>query len=274
MTGAPLRILCLHGYTQNATVFRERTGSLRKALKGVAELFYLDAPHKLRPADEDRFPVEDDGQSLAWWIPDLPHRTTFRGFDESIAYVQAHCQREGPFDGILGFSQGAAMTAVLCSQASAAAGAEQAAQGAATPRFRFAMMFAGFPVKDPTYQHFYEKQIHIPSLHVYGESDGIIAPHNSKRLADLFDNSVVHVHVGGHFLPSQASMRGVYLDFIAKVTGVVPPVPPAPVTGRPPSGKRAAAQSSSNGSTASSSEASPSASVGDLPTASSTTPKL
>jgi hypothetical protein len=33
-----LRILCLHGYTQNAITFSKKTAVLRKALKDVAEL--------------------------------------------------------------------------------------------------------------------------------------------------------------------------------------------------------------------------------------------
>lgn len=41
-----LRVLCLHGYRQNGTMFREKTGSLRKLLKKhVAEFVYIDAPH-------------------------------------------------------------------------------------------------------------------------------------------------------------------------------------------------------------------------------------
>jgi hypothetical protein len=43
-----LRILALHGFLQNAEGFRKRTGSLRKALKSHAELFFLQAPHVVR----------------------------------------------------------------------------------------------------------------------------------------------------------------------------------------------------------------------------------
>lgn len=46
------RILCLHGYRQNGTLFREKTGSLRKLLKKhVSEFVYIDAPH-LIPGEE------------------------------------------------------------------------------------------------------------------------------------------------------------------------------------------------------------------------------
>lgn len=50
MTG--LRVLCLHGYRQNGTMFREKTGSLRKLLKKqVADFVFIDAPH-LIPMEE------------------------------------------------------------------------------------------------------------------------------------------------------------------------------------------------------------------------------
>lgn len=49
----PLRILCLHGYRQNGSMFREKTGSLRKILKKqVAEFVFIDAPH-LIPLEEN-----------------------------------------------------------------------------------------------------------------------------------------------------------------------------------------------------------------------------
>lgn len=51
MTG--LRILCLHGYRQNGTMFREKTGSLRKLLKKqVTDFVFIDAPH-LIPVEEN-----------------------------------------------------------------------------------------------------------------------------------------------------------------------------------------------------------------------------
>lgn len=32
-----LRVLCLHGYTQNATMFRKKTGVMRKSVDDIAE---------------------------------------------------------------------------------------------------------------------------------------------------------------------------------------------------------------------------------------------
>ena len=40
--GRKLKILCLHGYAQNAEFFRQRTGSIRKNLKSTCDFHFLD----------------------------------------------------------------------------------------------------------------------------------------------------------------------------------------------------------------------------------------
>lgn len=37
MTSSKLRILCLHGYTQNATMFRKKTAVARKSIDDLAD---------------------------------------------------------------------------------------------------------------------------------------------------------------------------------------------------------------------------------------------
>ena len=46
-TARLMRILCLHGYMQSGAIMRAKTGALRSALKGVAELVYVDAPNRV-----------------------------------------------------------------------------------------------------------------------------------------------------------------------------------------------------------------------------------
>uniref|UniRef100_A0A915CYH0 Serine hydrolase FSH domain-containing protein n=1 Tax=Ditylenchus dipsaci TaxID=166011 RepID=A0A915CYH0_9BILA len=71
-----LRVLCLHGYRQNATTFREKTGALRKAMKSRLEFEFLSAP--LTPNLEDRPTVDsdttnfDDNSAKAWWFSKEP----------------------------------------------------------------------------------------------------------------------------------------------------------------------------------------------------------
>ncbi|VFQ84904.1 unnamed protein product [Cuscuta campestris] len=46
----------------------------------------------------------------------LQYQHQTEGFDESLSYLKTKVSEGGPFDGILGFSQGAAMAALLCAQ--------------------------------------------------------------------------------------------------------------------------------------------------------------
>lgn len=41
-----LKILCLHGYRQNAVAFKSKLGSFRKLSNKYAELTFLDAIHQ------------------------------------------------------------------------------------------------------------------------------------------------------------------------------------------------------------------------------------
>jgi hypothetical protein len=59
---AKLRILCLHGYQQNAAIFYNKTGSWRKSLKSQADFFFLDAPH-LAKAEY----VEQEAEGRSWY---------------------------------------------------------------------------------------------------------------------------------------------------------------------------------------------------------------
>jgi predicted esterase len=44
------KILCLHGYGQNSTIFAKKTGYLRPYLKNQLEFVYVNAPN---PLDDD-----------------------------------------------------------------------------------------------------------------------------------------------------------------------------------------------------------------------------
>lgn len=58
-SAVPLRILCIHGYRQNANSFREKTGALRKLLKKQVELVYVSAPHPV-PAIQNESEYKTD----------------------------------------------------------------------------------------------------------------------------------------------------------------------------------------------------------------------
>lgn len=113
-----LRVLCLHGYRQNADGFKSKLGSFRKQLNKYVEFVFLSAPHEVPPSQDD----ENRSEQRSWWFNH--DNGTFKGtnkngpafgFAESIAMIEKTWTDEGPFNGLLGFSQGACLVGLLCS---------------------------------------------------------------------------------------------------------------------------------------------------------------
>ncbi|XP_048222160.1 esterase OVCA2 [Perognathus longimembris pacificus] len=211
-----LRVLCLAGFRQSERGFREKTGALRKALRGRAELVCLSGPHPLLDAagpTPDSGPCSPEEQPRGWWFSEpeadefsaLNEPTVCRGLEEALTTVARALSELGPFDGLLGFSQGAALVAHVC-----------ALGQAGDPRFplpRFIILVSGFcprGFKEPSLQ----SPLSLPSLHVFGDSDRVIPSQESVQLAGRFPEAVTLTHSGGHFIPAAASQRQAYLKFL------------------------------------------------------------
>ncbi|XP_041808811.1 esterase OVCA2 [Chelmon rostratus] len=222
---APLRVLCVHGYRQNGCSFREKTGALRKLLKKQVELVYLSAPHSVQQASSDEAPEKekgpvpgsgDDEDPKGWWFSDIQARSfsaqqqceASLGLNESVTAVREAVKVQGPFDGILGFSQGAAFVAMLCSLQ------EQKLEPEFS--FRFAILVAGFRSACQEHQTFYSSPLQIPSLHVFGLEDRVIPDNMSRELLPSFQDPQVLTHPGGHFVPAASAHRQTYQDFLKR----------------------------------------------------------
>lgn len=225
-----LRILCLHGFRQNASNFKGRTASFAKKLKNIAELVFIDAPHELPliyqttnlTAHHQEPPPSLDKckKRFAWLVSSktLPDESSWRaaeqpfdplqyqqqtdGFEESYSFLKKVISQLGPFDGILGFSQGSAMAALFFLQ-----------QQRLCERngIRFAILCSGFSAASEIGRDI----IKCPSLHVFGDGRGKdrqIDCEASRKLAGLFDEgcSVVVEHDMGHIIPT----RSPYIDQI------------------------------------------------------------
>ncbi|XP_070699946.1 esterase OVCA2 [Pempheris klunzingeri] len=222
---APLRVLCIHGYRQTGASFRDKTGALRKLLKKQVELVYLSAPHCVQQASSEEAPDKDsapgpgpgpggDEDPRGWWFSDIQARSFSAqqqceeslGLDESVTVVREAVKVRGPFDGILGFSQGAAFVAMLCSLQ------EQKLEPEFS--FRFAILVAGFRSACKEHQKFYSAPLQIPSLHVFGLEDRVIPDNMSRELLPSFQDPQLLTHPGGHFVPAASAHRQSYQDFL------------------------------------------------------------
>ena len=99
-----------------------------------------------------------------------------QGFDESLAFVTQVFRDKGPFDGVVGFSQGAGFAALLMVKM-------QRGELDSAIQFDFGCLFAGFPPRDPRMRALAKAQaITVPCLHVFGTTDQIISSTRSQAV--------------------------------------------------------------------------------------------
>lgn len=153
-----------------------------------------------------------------WWFSDAQTLSfdarqeceSSLGLEQSLETVRMAVKELGPFNGILGFSQGAALVAMLCSL--------QEQKLDPTFNFHFAILVAGFRSACVQHQYFYKGvNIMVPSLHVYGQDDKVIQEQMSQDLLPLFQGAHILNHQGGHFVPAASAHKHIYQEFLKRV---------------------------------------------------------
>eukprot|EP00386_Alphamonas_edax_P004479 GDKI01014142.1.p2 GENE.GDKI01014142.1~~GDKI01014142.1.p2 ORF type:complete len:142 (+),score=34.35 GDKI01014142.1:313-738(+) len=116
--------------------------------------------------------------------------------EQTIDRVATILKEQGPFDGILGFSQGGALAGVL------ACLKHQGDPRFATA-FNFAVLCAGFIPRDGHARMMFERggKVKVPALLIAGTKDQMYQLH--EETVSLFDRdtTVTVVHPGGHVVP-------------------------------------------------------------------------
>ncbi|KAF7725537.1 hypothetical protein EC973_009567 [Apophysomyces ossiformis] len=204
-----LRILCLHGYVQNGPVFRKKTAVVRKKLDKIADLVYVTAPHVVvnpkytseahREAAADPNAPEE-AKAFGWWHADqVTPEGYYPGFKESVSYLKDILLKEGPFDGVFGFSQGACLAAILTELLeNRTLVPELLSSEFDHPAFKFAIVVAGFiPTSQTATKAVFQDKIQTPSMHMFGEKDTLVLPERMEALTTVFKDPLILVHPGG-----------------------------------------------------------------------------
>lgn len=251
----------LHGFTQSGPLFYAKTRALEKNLQKAfpsVKLHYPTAPIRLPKADVPTFGgttkpesevaangEEDESDAWGWWRrKGEAEPFTYEGIELGLARIVEVLKSEGPFDGVIGFSQGGAAAGMVASllepgrreafEAAQAKGGMRFpesfendtgfVEGVVHPPLKFAVSYSGFAAStNPLYQAFYEPQIRTPMLHFLGSVDTIVEEKRSLRLVDACvdgrkEGRLIY-HPGGHFLPgNQRQYVAALIGFIKEVT--------------------------------------------------------
>lgn len=243
-----LRILMLHGYTQNGPLFNAKTKALEKVLRKAfpdVHLSYPTGPMKLRPSDIPGYDASKSGdedsepEAYGWWRrSNTAEPPEYVGLDEGLSVVADTLNKEGPFDGVMGFSQGAALAAMVTSMLEGEPRKEafkttQSKSKLAIPYplpfaklshppLKFCVLYAGFIAPGDRYAAFYEPVISTPTCHFIGSLDTVVEEARTDRLVEVSggeENVTRVVHPGGHFVPNNRQYLDAVVAFIkAKTT--------------------------------------------------------
>jgi pimeloyl-ACP methyl ester carboxylesterase len=196
-----LRILCLHGYHGSAAVLRTQMARFVAAMPTSVEFVYVDAP-SLAAGD------------YGWW------HAGSGGWERTRTWATQLFRSTGGFDGVFGFSQGAALTGLL-------AGVQETRTGDphGEINFDFALMVGGFKSDAAEPDDLFIHRLTVPSAHVIGRIDGVVPPAESRRLADQFTEPLVLEHVGGHVVPGDSAVTRPIVEFLERLSGAEPSPP-------------------------------------------------
>jgi predicted esterase len=203
-----LRILCLHGYHGSAKTLQMQMRQLMLGLEPLAEFVCVDAPS---------LAIGDFG----WWhavsnVGDDPkhagvdHPTMrYEGWLKTRTWLISLFQQSAPFDGVFGFSQGAALTSLLV-------GLRNPGEAEGRISFDFAIMVGGFASNDGSHGYLYQRRSEygLPSVHIIGGSDFVVPSSHSDRLASFFENPLILRHSGGHVIPGNPQVRNSVAAFL------------------------------------------------------------
>jgi predicted esterase len=205
-------LLCLHGFSQNGPALREQMQDLLPRLPTALVLDFPDGPHECSPESVERLQRFLRGAHLP-----PPHRCywdatddgrVYRGWEASLDLLRERVRGVQRL-GVLGFSQGAGVSAALCALAARHE----------FPKIEFAVLIAGRRPRADAMQSLFAQPLDTPSLHVWGERDAIANEH-SPILVEHFTASQRQVvqWPGSHNVPTRGPASDVIVDFITAHT--------------------------------------------------------
>ncbi|PUU82742.1 serine hydrolase FSH [Tuber borchii] len=216
------KLLFLHGYTQSGPLFSAKTKALQKtllkSLPPQSALCYPTAPHPLSLSDLPGSPTPDTPtpiENYAWWRRN-DATGEYVGIDGTWEFLSDYLDTNGPFDGVIGFSQGAALAAMLLSLLERNPDREKPENfTTAHPPLKFGVCYSGFRATE-NYRYFYEPKIETPVLHVLGSLDTVVGEERSLELVRTCAGGEERkvYHPGGHYLPTGKQYANMLLGYI------------------------------------------------------------
>ena len=251
-----VKILALHGYTQSGPGFQRKIHRLQSHLENIfpgVQFCFPTGVVRLRPSekalglssrlsgpaasddspDPDDKPDPDDIDAYAWHtLHDARDPPT--GFVESLNTLADVLRTEGPFDGILGFSQGALLAVMVASllEGEPRRKAFKRAQEdfpesfpyppsfeiLEHPPLKFGITYGALMGRGKKYAAFYNNPfIQTPFIHFCGCWDPVVGIDMAQAVVDARiggDKCIRITHPGAHIVPVGVKYLNAVSNFI------------------------------------------------------------
>ncbi|KAK5027993.1 hypothetical protein LTS07_006869 [Exophiala sideris] len=235
-SGRSIRILMLHGYAQSGRCFEIKTKPVIKRLiktlsghynthEDNIRLVFPDAPIRLNGCDATAVEGDAADSGIYGWTPlyGTDEGVQYEGLDRSLSDLSFITKIQGPFQGVVGFSQGAALAAIFTSwcEMDFTLGRRRALQDmgknldpavtrllSVPPQgpLDFAILCSGFRADMQFYHGFYDPPLSTPSIHVLGELDTMIPRLRSLELLKSCQDALLVDHQGVHYVPRDTTV--------------------------------------------------------------------
>lgn len=206
--GRKLRVLALHGGGSNTNIMRYQTSQLRRLLGDSAEWEFLNGTRSWNEEPDAMMKAIADGMPFKGWygvsnddttdrpmtekLFDMSVNFTYSQVEEGAEQVLEFMRKQGPFDVLVGFSQGCIVTHLITGLLRE--------KGEELP-WRLSVLFNGLRVRDQRYSKLFEKTLSQPSLMIFGKNDPYYAYGKQSQMS-MYDNPVVLEHDEGHKFPT------------------------------------------------------------------------
>jgi len=210
------RVLVLHGFRTNTEIIEMQMHSVCSAWREIGlniEPVYLEAPHQASgPGDpllphemklkewwgEREGPLGCDSYMAGWQGPRCD------GLMESIRIAESFIGAKGPFEGVIGFSQGAALATILLARGGNG--------------LRFGLLFSGVTVPRgslPAAGPDSPLPLELPSLHVFDPNEHFVK--ECHQLQASFSAAETLHHAEDHTVPSAPQVCGAVAAWLGSV---------------------------------------------------------
>ncbi len=196
------KMLCLHGYSMNEAWLAEWLTPLAAMTPHVE--FVIPCAPILAPEPEVRAMYQrldmavperriEEGKNWCWYRASTSKPPLYQGVEESLLMLAELFEKTPGIDGVLGWSQGGAMAAILA--------ALKLKAGDVRFNFNWLVICGGFVPDDARFSRYFEGGLALPSLHVIGAKESPFMREQGERLAKSFIDAETLITPVGHMMP-------------------------------------------------------------------------